>query len=134
VTPEQAQAAIGRFAGACDEHGLVTAAFLGGSYAARTATNSSDLDLYVVTEQADYPEFFADRLDFVLSWTDGALVTDMPNFEGLGFDMLGFECPERVWGQVALGHTGNMMALHGGPHDVLVDKRGLLRDVTFPLL
>ena len=134
MTPEQAQAAIGRFASACDEHGLVAAAFLGGSYAARTATTSSDIDLYVVTEQADYPEFFADRLDFVLSWTDGALVTDMPNFEGLGFDMLGFECPDGVWGQVALGHTGNMMALHGGPHDVLVDKRGLLRDVTFPLL
>ena len=134
MTPEQAQAAIGRFAGACGEHGLVAAAFLGGSYAARTATTSSDIDLYVVTEQVDYPEFFADRLDFVLSWTDGALVTDMPNFEGLGFDMLGFECPDGVWGQVALGHTGNMMALHGGPHDVLVDKRGLLRDVTFPLL
>jgi hypothetical protein len=134
VTPEQAQAAIRRFAGACDEHGLVAAAFLGGSYAARTATHSSDLDLYAVTEEVDYPGFFAGRLDFVRSWAPGASLQDMPNFEGLGFDMLGFECPDGVWGQVALGHTGNMMALHGGPHDVLVDKRGLLRDVTFPLL
>jgi hypothetical protein len=70
----------------------------------------------------------------VLSWAEGASLEDMPNFEGLGFDMLGFECPDGVWGQVALGHTGNLMALHGGPHDVLVDKRGLLTDVTFPLL
>ena len=72
MTPEQAQAAIGRFASACDEHGLVAAAFLGGSYAARTATNSSDLDLYVVTEEVDYPGFFAGRLDFALSWADAA--------------------------------------------------------------
>jgi hypothetical protein len=134
VTPEQAQAAIGRFASACDEHGLVAAAFLGGSYAAGTANEGSDIDLYVVTEEVDYPGFFAGRLDFVLSWADAATLKDMPNFEGLGFDMVGFECPDGVWGQVALGHTGNMMALHGGPHDVLVDKRGLLTDVTFPLL
>ena len=112
----------------------MTAAFLGGSYAAGTATEGSDIDLYVVTGQADYPGFFAGRRDFVLSWADGASLEDMPNFEGLGFDMLGFECPDGVWGQVALGHTGNLMALHGGPHDVLVDKRGLLTDVTFPLL
>jgi hypothetical protein len=134
VTPEQAQAAIGRFAGACDEHGLVAAAFLGGSYALGTANEDSDIDLYVVTEEVDYPGFFAGRLDFVLSWADAATLQDIPNFEDLGFDMLGFECPDGVWGQVALGHTGNMMALHGGPHDVLVDKRGLLTDVTFPLL
>jgi hypothetical protein len=48
--------------------------------------------------------------------------------------MVSFECPDGVWGQVALGHTGNVMTLHGGPHVVLVDKRGLLTDVTFPLL
>jgi len=112
----------------------VAAAFLGGSYAARTATDSSDLDLYVVTQEVDYPRFFVGRLDFLLSWADGASLEDMPNFEGLGFDMLGFKCPDGLWGQVALGHTRNMMALHGGPHVVLVDKRGLLRDVTFPLL
>jgi predicted nucleotidyltransferase len=134
VTLEQAHAAIARFAGACDHHPLVAAAFLGGSYAAGTANESSDLDLYVVTEEVDYPGFFAARLAFMLSWANAATLQDMLNFEGLGFDMLGFECPDGVWGQVALGHTGNMMALHGGPHDVLVDKRGLLADVTFPLL
>ena len=80
------------------------AAFLGGSYAAGTATEGSDIDLYVVTGQIDYPGFFAGRRDFVLSWAEGASLEDMPNFEGLGFDML------------------------------LVDKRGLLTDVTFPLL
>jgi hypothetical protein len=56
------------------------------------------------------------------------------NFEGLGFDMLDFELTDGVRGQLAMGHTRNLMALHGGPHKVLADKIGLLVGVTFPRL
>jgi predicted nucleotidyltransferase len=134
VTAEQAAAAIGRFTAACEADSLVAAAFLGGSYAADTATDESDIDVYLVTEERDYPAFFSRRVEFMNAWADIATLEDIPNFEGLGFDMLGFECRDGVWGQLALGHTGNMMRLHGGPHVVLVDKRGLLVGVTFPLL
>ena len=133
MTPEQASVAIERFAAACAGHPLVSAAFLGGSYAAGTATEESDIDVYVVCEEQDYLPFFADRSSFVRSWTDGAALGDVPNFESLGFDLMTFECPDGVWGQVVLGHTGNMMELHGGPHVVLVDKHGLMHGVEFPL-
>ena len=76
------------------------AAFLGGSYAAGTAHEGSDLDLYVVTEEVDYPAFFATRADFVASWADNVTLEDMPNFEGLGFDMLGFKCDDGVWARL----------------------------------
>jgi len=134
VTAEQAESAIGRFAAACAEHSLVVAAFLGGSYAAGTANEGSHIDVYVVTEHREYPAFFSRRVEFMESWTDRAKLDDVLDFEGLGFDMVTFESPDGVWGQLALGHTGNMMSLHGGPHVVLVDKRGLLEGVTFPLL
>ena len=134
MTPDQAMLAIERFAAACTGHPLVTAAFLGGSYAAGTATESSDIDVYAVSEEHDYLPFFADRVRFVRSWTDDAALGDVPDFEGLGFDLITFKCPDGVWGQVVLGHTRNLMQLHGGPHIVLVDKHGLLQGVEFPLL
>ena len=134
VEAEQAEAAIARFTAVCADDPLVVAAFLGGSYAAGTANEGSDIDLYVVTEERDYRDFFSRRVEFMGSWTEMAKLDDVLDFEGLGFDMVTFECPDGVWGQLALGHTGNMMSLHGGPHIVLVDKRGLLEGVTFPLL
>ena len=62
------------------------------------------------------------------------LKRDFPNFEGLGFDLVHFELADGVTGEVAFGHTGNFMAMHGGPYEVLADRTGLLEDVTFPML
>ncbi len=59
---------------------------------------------------------------------------EMPNFGGLGFDLVHFELTGGVTGEVAYGHTGNLMRMHGGPYEVLVDRVGLLEGVTFPLL
>ena len=39
-----------------------------------------------------------------------------------------------VHGEIAYGTTATFLSLHGGPHEVLVDKAGLLTGVTFPLL
>jgi hypothetical protein len=39
-----------------------------------------------------------------------------------------------VHGEIAYGTTANFLSLHGGPHEVLVDKSDLLTGVTFPLL
>ena len=126
--------AVDRFRTACAEHPLVVAAFLGGSYAAGTERDDSDIDVYVVTRQEDYDTFVAGRRTFMESWGHVVWSEDVWNFEQLGFDMIRFRHADGVWGEVALGHAGNFMALHGGPHRVLVDKPGLLDGVTFPLL
>ena len=84
--------------------------------------------------EENYAELWARRLDFVRPMGDPALVDDHPNFEGLGFDLVHFELDDGVTGEVAYGHTGNFMAMHGGPYEVFVDRTGLLDGVTFPLL
>jgi hypothetical protein len=112
----------------------VVAAFLGGSYAAGCSREDSDIDLYLITEPVHYAEFLEDRRRFMGLWGTPTRVEDVWNFEGLGFDMMVFELDTGVHGEVALGTTENMMKMHGGPHDVLVDKSGVLAGVSFPLL
>jgi predicted nucleotidyltransferase len=118
----------------CGAHPLVVAAFLGGSYAAGSARPDSDIDLYLITEPEDYATFIEGRLQFLRSWGDPTDLEDIWDFEGLGFDMTAFKLADGVHGEVAYGTTANFLTLHGGPHEVLVDKTGLLDGVTFPVL
>jgi len=67
-------------------------------------------------------------------WGEPIRLEHVCNFEGLGFDMTAFEMADGIHGEIAYGTTANFMTLHGGPHDVLVDKAGVLTGVTFPLL
>jgi hypothetical protein len=127
-------AAIARFRAACEPDALVVAAFLGGSFAAGRANEQSDVDVYVVSLEDEYAQLWARRLDFVEAMGEPECVVEMPNFEGLGFDMVHFELAGGVTGEVAYGHTGNFMQMHGGPYEVFVDRIGLLDGVTFPLL
>jgi predicted nucleotidyltransferase len=127
-------AAIERFRHACAEHPLVVAAFLGGSYAAGREREDSDVDLYLVTEPAGYATFLSGRRRFMHTWGDPTHIEDVWNFEGLGFDLIVFRLGDGVIGEVALGTTANLMQMHGGPHEVLVDKTGVLDGVSFPLL
>lgn len=125
--------AVGRFRDACRREDLIVAAFLGGSLATGTADDASDVDIYTVTREADYEQFFGRRDAFTRSWSRPLLLLDTRNFEGLGFDMLHFVLDDGVHGELALGHIGNFRTLHGGPYRVLVDKVGLLSGVTFPM-
>jgi predicted nucleotidyltransferase len=134
VPIEACLAAIARFAGECDADPLVVAAFLGGSFAAERATEASDVDVYVVSAEQDYGQLWAERLRLVEAMGRPELVVDHLDFEGLGFDLVHFELADGVTGEVAFGHTGNFLKMHGGPHQVLVDRTGLLEGVTFPLL
>ena len=63
--PARHRAIVDRFVAACRADERVVAAFLGGSYARGTADAHSDLDLYVVTADGAYADFFADRAAFV---------------------------------------------------------------------
>jgi hypothetical protein len=134
MSREKSMAAIERFRRSCMDHPLVVAAFLGGSYAAGNSRPDSDIDLYLVTSPEDYPTFIADRQAFILSWGNPTHLEDIWNFEGLGFDMTAFTMTDGVCGEVAYGTTASFLTMHGGPHEVLVDKAGLLDGVTFPLL
>jgi hypothetical protein len=125
--------AVSRFCNACQREELIIAAFLGGSLAAGIADEVSDVDIYTITHEVDYPAFFARREVFMRSWARPLLLIDTLNFEGLGFDMVHFVLDDGVHGELALGHSGNFRMLHGGPHRALIDKVGLLDGVTFPL-
>jgi predicted nucleotidyltransferase len=131
---EPSLAAIARFRAFCEGEPLVVAAFLGGSFAAGRAREDSDVDVYVISTEEDYPELWARRLDFVLPMGEPEQVTEYPDFEGLGFDLVHFELADDVTGEVAYAHTGNFTTMHGGPYEVFVDRAGLLDGVTFPLL
>lgn len=127
-------AAIARFSAACGQEPLVVAAWLGGSFAARRATEESDVDVYVVSHERDYELLWNKRGTLVEAMGTPVRADDHLNFEGLGFDLVHFELTVGVFGEIAFGHTGNFRSLHGGPHDVLVDRIGLLDNVSFPLL
>jgi predicted nucleotidyltransferase len=128
------RAAIERFRAACACDELVRAAFLGGSFAAGRATERSDVDVYVVVREADYDRLWERRRVFVEAMGAPVLVEEHRDFEGLGFDLVHFELADGVTGEVAYAHTGNFLRTHGGPHEVLVDRDGLLDGVAFPLL
>jgi hypothetical protein len=128
------RAAVERFAIACRDDTAVLAAFLGGSLAAETADEESDLDIYAVVDGSSYEQFMARREGFLQAWGDPVFSTEIRNFEDLGFDMILFAMADGVEGELALGTPQNFLTTHGGPHRVLVDKAGLLSDVEFPLL
>jgi predicted nucleotidyltransferase len=60
------RAAMERFRRAAEAEPLVLAAFLGGSYAAGSATATSDLDVYVITRREDYAAFWRRREEFIV--------------------------------------------------------------------
>ena len=126
--------AIERFRAVAEREPLILAAFLGGSYAAGAPREDSDVDVYVVSHERDYRALWARRHALLREWGDPVFEEDVVNFEGLGFDMLLFEFVDTVDGEIAFGHAGNFMALHGGPYEVFVDRIGLLEGVEFPLL
>src|SRR5207249_3004916 len=110
------------------------AAFLGGSLAAGTSDEESDLDLYLVVDGPSYEPFMARREAFLHAWGEVVFSAEIRNFEDLGFDMILFTMADGVEGEVALATPTNFMATHGGAHRVLVDETGLLAGVEFPLL
>ena len=107
--------ALVRFRDACQRDPSVVAAFVGGSIAAHMDDDVSDVDLYAVTLEPDYDQFFTRRQAFMHTWARPLLVVDTLNFAGLGFDMLHFVLDDGVYGELALGHTENFRVMHGGP-------------------
>ena len=123
--------ALGRFLVACREDPRVVAAFLGGSHAARTADEYSDLDLYLIVGDLHYDTFFAERRAFLGRLGKAVFFKDFSDF---GFDMVVFIFSDGVEGELTLGRASGFDYIHGGPYEVLVDKEGILEGEDFPLL
>src|SRR5262245_56760988 len=126
--------AIARFREACEGEPRVVAAWLGGSFAAGRSTEASDVDVDAVSHEPDLALLWNRRNALVEAMGTPVRRDDHPNFEKLGFDLVHFELDDGVSGEIAFGHTGNFLTMHGGPHEVLLDRIGLLDSVSFPLL
>ena len=120
--------ALAGFQTALDEDERVLAAFIGGSFADGTWDEHSDLDLYLVVEDADYDEVFAERRSLIETMGEVVLAED---FDGFGFDMVIFMLVSGVEGELGFGRSSNFSQLHGGPFAALVDREGLLEGKTF---
>jgi lincosamide nucleotidyltransferase len=127
-TAEQQQV-LRRFTEACKQDERVLAAFLGGSFARGTADVYSDLDIYVITTDAGYEGFFSERQAFMNRLGRPVYLEDFNEF---GFDMVLFTFDDGVEGELALAPESRFDHIHGGPHSVLVDKKGLLVAKVFP--
>lgn len=127
-TAEQ-QAVLRHFIEACQADERVVAAFLGGSFARGAADAYSDLDIYAITTDEAYDDFFAERHAFMHRLGRPVYLDD---FDEFGFDMVLFTFEDGVEGEMALARASSFDHIHGGPHTVLVDKQGLLAGKTFP--
>jgi predicted nucleotidyltransferase len=124
------KALLGRFVSACQADERVLAAFLGGSFASGKADQFSDLDIYIITKDEAYDAFFADRQTFMRKLGEPVFLEDFNQF---GFDMILFTYADGVEGELALGRETNFLHIHGGPYEVLLDKKGILEGVSFPM-
>jgi predicted nucleotidyltransferase len=127
----QHRAIVDRFVAACQADERVVAAFLGGSYARGTADVHSDLDLYLITADAAYADFFAGRAAFVRRLGEPVFLEDYAEY---GFDLLLFVLADGTEGELALGRASGFRHIHSGPYVVLLDRMGILAGGTFPEL
>jgi predicted nucleotidyltransferase len=128
--PHNHQLVLSRFVAACQADERIVAAFLGGSYARGTTDAYSDLDLYLVTTDEAYDDFFAGRMDFIHLLGEPIFLKESRDY---GFDLMLFIFAEGTEGELGLGRESHFTHIHGGPHKVLLDKKGILAGVLFPL-
>jgi predicted nucleotidyltransferase len=121
------QTFIDRFVAACQADERVVAAFLGGSYAKGTADAHSDLDLSVITTDAAFENFVAEREVFLRQI--GELVF-LENFERPY--LVFFIFADDIEGELWFGSQGQLDHIQSGPYRVLLDKKGILAGATFP--
>lgn len=131
VGSAEQQALVARFMAQCEADERIVAAFLGGSFAGGTADAYSDLDIYLVSTDEGYDSFFSERHGFMRRLGEPVFLEDFNDF---GFDMLIFTFADGVEGELAMERESHYTHIHGGPYKVLLDKKGLLEGVTFPML
>ncbi len=127
--PPHHQIVMNRFVAACQADERVVAAFLGGSHARGAADAYSDLDLYLITTDEAYDDFFAGREAFLRLLGEPLFLEDFNNY---GFDLVLFIFSDGTGGELGLGCESRFTHIHGGPHRVLLDKKDILAGALFP--
>src|SRR5262245_24816098 len=122
------RAFLDRFVAACQADERVVAAFLGGSYARGGADAHSHIDLGLITTDAAYEEFVAGREAFMRLLGEPAFLEDFGSTVNMFFIF-----PDGTEGELALGRESRFDHIHGGPYQVLLDKKNLLAGAVFPL-
>jgi len=121
------QGFVNRFVAACQADERVVAAFLGGSYAKRTADAYSDIDLSLITIDAAYEEFRATREAFLRGLGELVFLEDfeLPN-------IVFFIYSDDTEGELWFGSENRLDHIRCGPYQVLLDKTGILAGTVFP--
>lgn len=127
--PPNHQALLNRFVAACQADARVMAAFLGGSYARGAADAYSDLDLYLITTDDAFEDFYAGREAFMRRLGEPAFLEyfNRP-------DIVFFIFPDGTEGELGLGRESRFDHIHAGPYIVLLDKKRILAGAVFPRL
>ena len=81
------------------------------------------------TNEEGFDDFFAGREAF-LRLLDEALFLE--DFNDYGFDLVLFIFANGTEGELGLGRESRFTHIHGGPHRVLLDKKGILAGAVFP--
>jgi hypothetical protein len=126
LQPQTHQSVLTRFIAACQADDRVVAATLYGSHANGTADGYSDLDLGLITTDADYDEFLTEREVFLRQLGEPLLLEDFGSTVAVLFILA-----DGTEGELAVGRAGHFRHIHGEPHRVLLDKVGLLADAVF---
>ena len=126
--PQNHQVIMNRFIAACQADERVVAAFLGGSYARDADDAYSDLDLYLITANEAYEDFFAGRKAFIRQLGEPVFLED---FHGGDADFVFFTFPDGIEVELGLGREGHFHHIHGGRYKVLLDKKGILAGIVF---
>jgi predicted nucleotidyltransferase len=123
---EHQQAVLQRFVTACEQDERVMAAFLGGSLAAGSADEWSDLDIYLITTDAAYEDFLHGRKAFIRRLGEPVFLEDFD----LPHDLF-FVFADGTEGELGFGCESQFLDMHKGPYKVLLDKKGILEGVQF---
>jgi predicted nucleotidyltransferase len=125
--PANHQATLERFTAVCQRDERIMAAFLGGSYARNTADAYSDLDLYLVTTDEAFKDFYIQRHDFMQRLGEPVFIEEFDN-PNLVFYILA----DGTEGELGIGHQSAFSGIHSGPYEILVDKQEILAGLVFP--
>jgi predicted nucleotidyltransferase len=119
------QTIMDRFITACQADERVATALLVGSYVKGLADEHSDLDLYLVTRDADYKNFIADRSKFILELGQPLFMED---FDRPDFFFLIFPDGSEV--EISFGPESRLSELLNEPYKVLLDKKNIMEGIV----
>lgn len=126
-TPRDNGSVIARFVAACSADDRIVAAFLHGSYARGEADGHSDLDLALVTTDDARAQVWSDRADLIHRLGQPLFLEDF------GSDVTCFfVLADGTEGELSIGRESRPQEIHEGAFQILLDKKGILTNSTFP--